>query len=700
MKQVININFQGRVVPIEVSAFELLKAYIDSLSRHFSNELGKEEIINDIESRIGELFQERLKNGATCITDDDVNAVIKSMGRPEDFDGDEEQPSAQANTQQEEPKQTYQNTGTTFTHKRLYRDENHKVFGGVCYGIAEYFGVDPVIIRILTVVLIGITLVPYFILWMALPSTASVVIGSTRKKFYRDGDDKIIAGVCSGIGNYFGINAWIPRSLFLIPFLSFFFHWSHLGLFDMPGFFRISFSPGSLIVYIILWLVIPQAVTTAEKLEMKGEKVDMNSIKNSVMEEMKGVKQRAEKFGEEAKAFASEKSKTVGSDLGNIAKRSGRSFGDIIVLFIKIFAYFIIGVVSFSLVVALFGVAIAAVSVFPFKDFVIDAGWQNIFAWGTLLFFIGVPVIGIITWIIRKLAKMKRNSKVLRFTFISLWIVGWVAAVCLTASVSKQFKSMSDLPEENVTLANPLVNKIEITTNERWPNRNRTFRIEPFSTFDEDSVYINNVHFRIVKSGNDSFKLSVLKFSDGITTKAANATAAGINYLVYQSDTLLKTGKGIVISPANKFRNQQVVYTIYVPVGKQVKIDEDVWENNFSLKLNNISWNDDDNDQDENDYWGNEEQGWHKNTDYIMKADGLYTLDGKKASKDDDDNGDDAPDEEEIQQQKLDSMKQQLEKEKDSLNNQIQKKQEKISKPTHQDAFMAPVGLSRINTLL
>ncbi len=93
MKQVININFHGQVVPIEVSAFDLLKSYTDSLARFFADEEGKEEIINDIESRIAELFQERLKKGATCITDDDVNAIIKSMGRPEEFDGEEEKVS-------------------------------------------------------------------------------------------------------------------------------------------------------------------------------------------------------------------------------------------------------------------------------------------------------------------------------------------------------------------------------------------------------------------------------------------------------------------------------------------------------------------------------------------------------------------------------------------------------------------------------
>src|ERR1700754_525975 len=105
MKQVININFHGQVVPIEVSAFDLLKNYTDSLARFFANEEGKEEIINDIESRIGELFQERITKGATCITEDDVNAIINTMGRPEEFeamDDTQTQSAASSSSSQEQ----------------------------------------------------------------------------------------------------------------------------------------------------------------------------------------------------------------------------------------------------------------------------------------------------------------------------------------------------------------------------------------------------------------------------------------------------------------------------------------------------------------------------------------------------------------------------------------------------------------------
>src|SRR3954469_22479890 len=86
MKKIININLSGRVIPIEDSAYESLQRYIESLRRYFANEEGRDEIINDIESRIAELFDTELKKGASCITDTEVAAVVNSIGRPEDFD--------------------------------------------------------------------------------------------------------------------------------------------------------------------------------------------------------------------------------------------------------------------------------------------------------------------------------------------------------------------------------------------------------------------------------------------------------------------------------------------------------------------------------------------------------------------------------------------------------------------------------------
>ena len=628
MKQVININFQGRVVPIEVSAFDLLKQYTESLNRHFANEEGKEEIINDIESRIGELFQDRLKSGSTCITDDDVNAIIKSMGRPEDFEPAEETTSGSnsgSNSSQSQSEPTASSIPfQTGARKRLFRNENEKVIGGVCSGLANYFGVDVVVVRIIFVILFfsfGFGLLPYLILWVAVPSTASAEIGGTKKKLYRDTDDKLVAGVCSGIANYFGINAWIPRALFLLPFLSFVSRWGHWGDFPL-GF---TFSPGALIIYIILWLVIPEANTTTEKLEMKGEKVDMNSIKNSVMEEMKGMQQRAEKFGKEATAVAQEKGQALGSDIGHIARRSRNSFGDIIALLFKVFAYFIIGTVLISFVVALFGFGIASIGLFPAKDFVLHNGWQNAFAWGTLIFFIAVPIIGIITWIIRRIAKIKSNRKWLRSSFAAMWILGLVSFIALIGSVGRDFRSINNIEEEKVVLTNPNISKLEITTltPEKKYYRRQWLQLRPFDALTEDTAFVRNVSVEIVKSTGDSFYVTMLRLSNGYNKNEANMLASKINFNVRQLDSSLIIDRGIAINKTDKFRNQRVIITVHVPVGKQIRVDDIGWGNDIQI---DGPWGED---------WRLEmddvEHGWDRGVTYEMKADGLYDLQGEPA---------------------------------------------------------------------
>ena len=709
MKQVININFHGQVVPIEVSAFDLLKQYTASLNNYFANEEGKEEIINDIESRIAELFQERLKKGVTCITDDDVNAIIKSMGRPEEFEGEDSTAYSQSSSSSSTTagSQQYQQTpGPAEVHKRLYRDENDKILGGVCAGLANYFGIDVVIVRIIFVVLaisFGFGLIPYIILWVAVPSSATKVIGGTRKRLFRDPEDKKIAGVCSGIGNYFGINPWIPRVIFLLPFLSFIFNWSHWGMFDFPNFLRVGFSPGALLIYIILWLVIPEAGSTAEKLEMKGEKVDLNSIKNSVVEEMKGVQQRAEKLGHEARAFAEEKGKTMGAEMGSVARRSSRSLGDIIVFIVKAFAYFILGCFGFAFVVALFAFAIASIGVFPLKDYLLTDGWQNVFAWGTLIFFIAIPVIGIITWIIRRLVKAKTNRRVLRFTFFGLWLIGLFCFIAMIVSIAKDFKSVSSINEQEIALSNPLVNKLEITNNSPSKKyyRNNSLRFEPFQNFDEDSMPIENVTIKIIKSPTDSFRVTMIKMANGSNRRNADTLASLIKFNAIQKDSLLELDKGITITKVDKFRNQRIIITVYVPVGKQIKVNNNVgWGHNIHF---NGPWNNSDFDIDIDD----EERGWDENVDYVMKANGLYRLNGKPADEwkngdknKSNDDGDDQDDKDSTRMinkggtyrynnsaEKIDSLKTDLQKVqqlyKDSLlkeQNEIKKKQEENQK--------------------
>jgi hypothetical protein len=340
------------------------------------------------------------------------------------------------------------------------------------------------------------------------------------------------------------------------------------------------------------------------------------------------VQQRAEKFGKEAAAVVGEKGKFAGSEIKTVAKRGGRSLGDVIIFLVKAFAYFIIGCVSFALVVGLFALAVVSVGLFPLKDFLLTEGWQNALAWGTLLFFIAVPVIGIITWIIRRLTKTKNNRKILRASFISLWIVGWVCFICLIASISKDFKSINNVNEQDITLNNPGVNKLELTTNSPLRNsyRYNSFRIEPFEGWDEDTVTVKNIEIKIIKSPNDSFRVTILKVANGRTKRFADTLANLIQFNVEQKDSLLVVDKGIAINRKDKFRNQRIVLNVYVPVGKQIKIDKSVGWGNNNVRFDG-PWNEGDYFIDRDD----EEGGWQSDVDYIMKADGLYTLDGRRA---------------------------------------------------------------------
>ncbi|MEJ7678903.1 MAG: hypothetical protein WKG06_13815 [Segetibacter sp.] len=100
-------------------------------------------------------------------------------------------------------------------------------------------------------------------------------------------------------------------------------------------------------------------------------------------------------------------------------------------MIVKIFAYFIVGCIVFAIVIALFSLGVAFTGLLPAKDYILRSGWQNLFAWGTLILFIWVPVVGIVTWIIRRLTKKRGNSTLIRSSFISLWLIGLVLFNCL-----------------------------------------------------------------------------------------------------------------------------------------------------------------------------------------------------------------------------------------------------------------------------
>jgi phage shock protein PspC (stress-responsive transcriptional regulator) len=689
MKKVININFQGRILPIEEASYETLKQYIESLRQYFDAEEGRDEIINDIECRIAELCDDRLKKGAVCITEDDMRLIIESIGRPADFeaqDGFEATTSANAsNAKQEQFSDNDENP------KRLYRDEQNKVIGGVCAGIANYLKLDPLLVRVLWILLFGISFFAYVLLWIAVPNTSTKEIGGVRKRLFRDIDTKMIGGVCAGLSKYFGVRVGIIRLLFLLPTLLLVFNWNHFHLFqfwefdDFPNFIELTFSPSAVFVYIVLWLVLPEAKTTADKLEMRGEKVDINSIKNTIQTDMEGFGKRAQTWGStiynKAKTNDAQSAQTASNSVPEPAQRGGclHFAGRTITILFKAFVYFVLGIITISILAALFGVGIVTTGLLPLRRFILEDGAHNWYAYAIIVFFIWVPVVGIVTAIIRKIAGIKKANVWVRGGFWSLWALSWIFIPLFFATLTKSFSKQNDPIEQTYALPNSKVNYLEVSAEPKPKYYNHIwFKIEPFTFLDQDTVYVRNLRIRIVKAASDSFEVKYVRISNGKTLQEAERLASLINFDLKQKDSTLLLDKGIAINKTDKFRNQHVIMTLAVPIGKRFKITNKGWAQ-VNVRVNKKGWRSETNagfiinDGFDGDDWERELDteafDYDHDVEYIMTPTGLERVDGVKTS-----NGDNEDPEQ------LKSRLEELKREREQIENNLKKTWEQKQK--------------------
>ncbi len=177
MKEIINITIGGVVFSIEKPAYTKLKSYLDQIEQYFKNREAGAEITQDIESSIAEKFLARKRSLKKAITASDVEVVVEELGSVADFEEEESDEIV--------PKQT--------AARRLYRDEDNEMLGGVAAGIANYFNIDPVIPRILFVVFTfwgGFGLLAYIILWLIVPKATNA-----SEKLASQGDPINLQGI-------------------------------------------------------------------------------------------------------------------------------------------------------------------------------------------------------------------------------------------------------------------------------------------------------------------------------------------------------------------------------------------------------------------------------------------------------------------------------------------------------------------------
>ena len=284
MKKTFPVNINGSIFYIDEDAYQLLNTYLEQLRSAFPGDEGK-EIVTDIEARIAEIFSETIAGGAGVIVIEDINNIIEQMGRPADLgDGnaEDEAPDSQNHTEEGAPKQEYGPTPPPFqayeTKKRLYRDENNKVFGGVLSGLACYAGWTTNVLRLLVVVLWFVFLcsawplswsliILYLLAWMIIPpartaqqylemtgtpvtvsNVGQTILGTSAPN--KDGNDKFLVSILSIIGKVitiiFGLMAAgvaigsLVMLIMSICGLILYSGWNNVELLNGIGMFRID----------------------------------------------------------------------------------------------------------------------------------------------------------------------------------------------------------------------------------------------------------------------------------------------------------------------------------------------------------------------------------------------------------------------------------------------------------------------------
>lgn len=608
MKKIININLSGRVIPIEDTAYEKLQAYIESLRRYFANEEGRDEIINDIESRIAELMNEKVRKGASSVTDDDINEIIGSMGRPEDFDAEASEAGADHGKANAGAGTTAQ--GPKKSKGRLYRDGSDKFIGGVCSGIANYLNTDPAIVRILFAIItfggFGLGFLIYILLWILLPIRD--MEGYHGKRLFRNPDDRIIGGVAGGLSAYFNMKSSTLRLIISAPILlSILFSlleglsW-RFGFSVFPNIVFGSLTGTFILAYIVLWIVLPEAKSPYDKMEMRGEKVDVNTIRQNVQEGMDNVKDRvkswgneikesAENLGTRTKEFADTRGRQFAADLRDTTRRRGSGIGHAIGVLFKVFFLFIAGTIAFGLFVAVMALIFGGIAWWPVNDFLWTSKWQQAYAWGTLIFFMLVPLVGFIIWVIRRVIGVRSRHSYMGWTFGFLWTIGWVSMILLVASIARDFR-IYDSVETDISTSQPANGRMVVLVSEPPLEYSGNF-----GWIDEDAEgwdlsgdtgRLSTVKFHIVKSPDSAYHVILRKHSYGKTIDDAQRRAEKIQYRVTSRDSVLDLGNGYTIDKESKFRGQQAEVEIQVPAGKKIRFDPTIPEKlnpaNFKIK--------------------------------------------------------------------------------------------------------------------
>src|SRR4051812_22349889 len=270
----------------------------------------------------------------------------------------------------------------------------------------------------------------------------------TYRRLFRDPDDKVIGGVCSGISNYFDIDPIWIRAAFVIALFVF---------------------GSGVLLYFVLWMIMPQAKTIAEKLQMRGEKVDINSIGKAVNEEFSDVKKRMNQFGEKINSSETRErfrhnARSVSRDVGALLTSALRVVGKVFSVFFLIISIILLT----ALLAAVFGKGNwmffdddtpVKLSIYEISKAVLPADISSELIVTTLILFIGVPLMMIIYRCVRFLFNIQHRNRIVNSVGGLLWVIGIAMVVYVGVRVGTDFSTQT-YTKKKITIIQPAGKKL------------------------------------------------------------------------------------------------------------------------------------------------------------------------------------------------------------------------------------------------
>ncbi len=511
MKKTFTINISGSIFHIDDDAFEKLQRYLHMLNRHFGVAVEGQEILQDIEARIAELFIEKTTNKAEVITDVMVDEVIARMGKPEDF---------------------------------MELGEEESIPGK--------------------------------------PDEGSSKDQRLRRRLYRDADSRVLGGVCSGMGAYFNIDVVIFRILFVIA---------------------LFISGAGFLVYIVLWIVVPKAKTTAQKLEMKGKEATVFNIEKTIREDVTEVGDNINRFKSSA-------------DSDGSSRRE--HFGDVVTSIFRVVLR--VAVLVFGAVLILVGIGSLigfVTSLAVGHSFMHGGPWS--FGWdsdinmtGLLEQFVspgaytisliaigilaGIPILLLLFVGTKLLFRYKTNNKMIGLGTFGLWLAALIVLIVIGVNQVGNFgKQTSQTITQQVDC--PTCKTIYLETSEDLYQS----LIDDHISLDRMKIAMVNgkekilghPRFTIEKSSTGEYLLLIKKRARGSSTGNAQNNVEQIEYNFSQKDSTLKFDPYYFLKENAKWREQEVSMILKVPEGKSVYLNKNLTDIIFDIENTENMWDGD-----------------------------------------------------------------------------------------------------------